>query len=308
MTNPLVSVVIPAYNCAATIGASIESARRQTVMDLEILVVDDGSTDETTDVVGGITDARLQLLVQPNAGAAAARNTGCRAARGRYLAFLDADDIWMDTKIEQQLRFLAERPEARATQSGVVFVDPDLRPLDVRLCSTPADELVEFLMFRNLPAAMCTLVIEREAFLDLGGFDESLEILEDWEFMMRAARHANLRSLPGPLAMYRVHPANRSRDLTLHVRPGYAVLGRMFADPSLPGHIRARRNEAYARFYLMLGGGSLRVRDWRGSLSWTTRAALTHPPALTYAAALPWRRLTRRLSRSTASGPTGAVK
>jgi len=292
-----VSVVIPAYNAEATVTQAVRSVLKQTAGDLEVVIVDDGSSDGTRAVVGAIDDLRVRLVVQENGGAAAARNAGIAAATGRYVAFLDADDLWLAHKLERQLRFLSAHPDVRAVQAGAIFVDPDLKPLSVRPCVAPDDEFMHFLMFRNLPACMETLLIERSALMEIGGFDEELAILEDWDLMMRAALQMKLKSIEEPLALYRVHPANRSRNLELHVRPGFRVLNRIFAEAELPPHIRAHKQEAYARFYLMLSGGALKVGDWPTCVKWAARAALKHPPVLTYAAMLPARRLARRRSR-----------
>src|SRR5215211_6980478 len=109
---PVVSVVIPAYNARTTLAATLDSARSQSFRDLEIIVVDDGSTDETLSVAkaAAASDARIIVLTRPNGGVAASRNLGIHSARGEYIAPLDADDIWHPTKIEKQVRVLRNNP------------------------------------------------------------------------------------------------------------------------------------------------------------------------------------------------------
>jgi glycosyltransferase involved in cell wall biosynthesis len=302
---PLVSVVVPAYNAARTLPETVQSVLDQSMRDIEVIVVDDGSTDETLETARAIDDPRVTVLPQPNGGVSAARNNGARAARGRYVAFLDSDDLWLPHKLERQLEILEREPDVHAVQAGVVFVDDGLQPLSVRPCADWEDPLLDTLYFRNLPAFPSTVIITREKLLERGGFDTSLVILEDWELAVHAAWHWDLRSVHEPLGLYRFHPGNRSRDVSIHVEPGERVLARIFADPELPEHVRRKKRSVYARLYLMLAGGSLRARDWRGCARWGARAVARDPTTLGHVLALPLRRLSRRLSRRRADGYAG---
>ena len=244
-----------------------------------------------------MSDPRIQLISQRNAGTSAARNSGINAASGRYVAFLDADDIWLPHKLERQLALLEARPDAHAVQAGATFVDDRRRVLSVRPCRPWRDGVWDVLRFQNLPAFPSTFLADRDRLREKGGFDTSLVILEDWEMAIHALRHWNLQSIEEPLALYRVHPNNRSRDVSLHVEPGHLVLERLFADPSLPPEVAGKRDRAYARLYAMLAGGAFNARDWRDFVRWS-RAALRRDPAVAgYMARLPLRRLSRRLSR-----------
>jgi glycosyltransferase involved in cell wall biosynthesis len=305
--TPLVSVVIPAYNSARTVGATITSVLAQTMTDVEVLVVDDGSTDGTGEAARGIHDSRVRVLQQENGGVAAARNAGIHAASGEYVGLLDADDLWLPHKLERQLAVLRERPDVHAVHSGTAWVDDDLRILRVRCCQPSSDVLLDTLMFRNMPHNMGTMLVERAMFTEMGMFDTSLTILEEWDMHIKCARHCNIYGIAEPLALYRVHPGNRSRNLDIHVEPGFKVLRRLFLDPDLPDPIRAREQEIYARFYTMLAGGAFKVHRWRDCGRWATRAAVTHPRTLGYMAALPLRRAQRRASRAE-SAETRAVE
>lgn len=301
MAVPLVSVVIPAYNSASTLGATIRSALSQTFTDIELIVVDDGSQDDTLAVAKSITDARVRALSQPNGGAAAARNSGIRAANGRYVALLDADDLWLAHKLDRQLAILTSRPEVHAVQAGAIFVDDSLNILSVRQCAPSKDALLETLLFKNMPNSMSTLLIARHKFEEMGYFDPELAILEEWDMMIKVARHCNLVSIEEPLSLYRVHPGNRSRDVGIHIKPGYTVLDRLFRDPTLAPHIRARKRLIYSHFYTMLAGGSYRSRRWVDCATWATKALLSHPQPLAYMASLPIRRVKRWRSRRNAT-------
>ncbi len=296
MAMGLVSVVIPAYNAERTIHDTIESVLAQTYREIEVIVVDDGSTDDTAREVAAFAD-RTRYVHQTNAGAAAARNSGIAIARGDYLALLDADDLWLPEKLERQLAFLAVHPEVGAVQCGARFVDRALRTLEIRRCRHVADPLWEVLHFRNLPAFLSALLMRRSCLERVGPFDTSLVILEEWDMAIKTARSCGLAGLPEPLVLYRVHRANRSRDVDIHVAPGFAVLERLYADPDLPARVRAARREVYGSFFRMLAGGYFRAGQFVPFVRWTIRAVRTNPGELFYMAALPLRRLQRLATR-----------
>ena len=289
-----ISVVVPAYNAARTLPATIASIESRTVRPLEIIVVDDGSTDNTVEVAQATGARNLRVISQANAGHAAARNTGIAAAQGRYVAFLDADDLWLPDKLALQLDEIRRNPDIRALQTGAARVDDELTLLWIEHCRRSSDQLWDTLCFRNLPALMSTLLIERELLQELGGFDASLIILQDWDLAIRLARRNQLHSLPDALSAYRYFDTSQSANVEIHVEPGLRVLDRLFADPSLPPAIRAHRRAAYARFYAMLCGGSIRVGSPRSAVSWGMKALRADPRVAPYIVGFPARRLSRR--------------
>ncbi len=303
MDAPLVSVVIPAYNSARTVEKAVASALEQTFDDIEVIVVDDGSTDGTAGVIQRIDDDRVRLVSRPNGGAAAARNTGIEASVGTYVALLDADDLWVSAKLERQLAVLENRPGVHAVQCGAFFVDDELQLLSVERCRPSRDALLETLQFENLPATMSTFVIRREMFEAMGTFDTSLVILEEWDMAIKVSRHCNLVSIEEPLVLYRVHPGNRSRDVDIHIDPGQRILARLFDDPDLPQSVRAHKRMIYGRFYTSLAGGALRAKRWRQAATWGATAVRSHPGTAAYFAAMPLRRARRRLSRRSTTVP-----
>ncbi len=295
----LISVVIPAYNAAGTLEATVKSVFEQSVQDFEIIIVDDGSKDTTLQVAQSIAsrDLRVRLISQHNSGASAARNTGVKAAIGEYVAFLDADDLWMPHKLERQLEVLNGAKDITAVQSGVYYVNNDLEIISVGRCFESKDVLLETLFFQNLPGLMSTLIVKRDRFDLIGLFNTKLVILEDWEMAIRLSRYCNLKSIEEPLALYRQFPGNRSRDLSIHIEPGHIALGRLFADPTLPTHIKKQEKQIYAAFYTMLCGGAYKISQYKEALRWGIKAVATHPTALSYIASLPLRKLQRNSTR-----------
>jgi len=297
MNSSLVSVVIPAYNADRTFKDTVQSVFEQTVQDFEIVIVDDGSKDNTIETAQSIEDSRVKVISQSNGGASAARNTGIKAAKGEYVAFLDADDLWMPHKLERQLAVLTGEENVTAVQSGVYYVTDNLEVISVGRCVESKDVLLETLLFKNLPGLMSTLIVKRSVFEKIGYLNTNLVILEDWELAIRLSRYCNLQSIEEPLALYRQFPGNRSKDLSIHIEPGFLILERLFNDPTLPPHIKIRKKLIYSTFYRMLSGGAFNVGKYSESVSWGTKALITHPAALSYMASLPLRRLQRNSSR-----------
>lgn len=309
MNASLVSVIIPAYNAARTLAATIQSVFEQTIQDFEIIVVDDGSTDDTLKTAQAIAEKyeRVKVIAQPNSGAAAARNTAIRAAQGKYIALLDADDLWVSHKLERQLEILENGKKIYAVQSGAFFVNDDLELISVRPCAATQDALLETLLFQNMPNNMSTLVIKREMFEKMGYFDTELEILEEWDMAIKVSRSCNLLSIEEPLSLYRVHAGNRSRNLAIHIKPGHKILERIFQDASLPAHIKAKRRLIYSHFYTMLSGGALKIGQHGEAFKWALKSISYHPSSFVYMIALPSRRFKRNASRETVSEKDRAI-
>lgn len=184
-----VSVVMPAYNVAAYIGAAIDSVKAQTVADWELLVVDDGSTDATYETVRRLAagDARIRLLQKSNGGISTARNMALAVSRGDFIAILDGDDIWEPTYLAEQLAVFARQPEVDIVTSNGWFLGsrldgqltrpfPDSRPQPT-LNTILADETSIFIMS----------MFRRRVYEASGGFDEALRTNEDYDYWLRAA-------------------------------------------------------------------------------------------------------------------------
>ena len=204
---PAVSVIMPAYNVEPYIGDALRSALAQTVTDLEVIAVDDGSKDGTADVVRAIaaTDSRVRLVQQSNRGLAGARNTAMRAARGECFALLDSDDLWEPQFLEAQMALLKAHPEVDIVTGNGWYLGgpkhgqvarpyPDPRP-DPELASIIGDEWSVFIMS----------VFRRRVYTGIGPYDEAMRSNEDYDFWLRAAMagFVFLRN-DRPLGPYRV--------------------------------------------------------------------------------------------------------
>lgn len=194
MGNQMISVILPTYNRAGLLNRSIQSVLNQTYQDFELIIVDDGSKDNTRELVKGIKDKRIRYLYcEKNGGASKARNIGIEHAKYDYIAFLDSDDEWLQDKLRIQFELLNQAPP----DTGFIYCryryysfDPGIRgilPLD----ASPGYEKAEYVFARllcgNVVATPC-LLIKKECFRQQGYFDESLPCLEDYEFILRVSQ------------------------------------------------------------------------------------------------------------------------
>jgi glycosyltransferase involved in cell wall biosynthesis len=183
VTQPSVSIIIPAYNCAQTLPDAVASVREQGWRELEIIVVDDGSTDETAKVASVLDKGDVRLLSQQNAGPAAARNTGIRAATMEWIAFLDADDIWLPGKLEAQFHLLERFPSARVC---VASANIRLSSGESYLQELPEEQVP--LLLELLKANLITtpsVMVHRQCLNEVGGFAPELRTGEDWDLWLR---------------------------------------------------------------------------------------------------------------------------
>lgn len=241
-----VSVIIPAYNASRTLDETLRSVIAQTHDDLEIVIVDDGSTDETPEIAEtyAATDGRIRLLRQANAGVAAARNAGIAASSGAYIAPLDADDLWHPAKIERQLRVFQENGD----QVGLVYtwfalIDQRSRVVQLRHEPRHHGDVLAALAHHNFIGNGSSALIRRTAFEKTSGYDPTLRTrggqgCEDWKLYFEIAEHYTFGLVPEPLTGYRDLPDNmssdvlqmlRSRDLcTVDLLPRHPELTRAF--------------------------------------------------------------------------------
>ena len=207
--SPLVSVVMPVYNAAATVEEALRSLLVQTHADLEIIVVDDGSTDGTPDVIAGIRDARIRLLRQEHLGLVGALNAGCTLARGEYIARLDGDDIASERRIEAQLAFMEQREEVGLLGTWARIVKEGEPP---RIFAPPSsDAALRRCLLLDSPFVHSSVMFRREAYVESGGYPDGLN--EDYRLWIRIARSWKVAVLPTVLVTHRVYPGSYTRSI-----------------------------------------------------------------------------------------------
>ena len=267
-TPPKVTVIIPTYNRARYLGEAIRSALAQTYGDFELIVVDDGSTDATAELVGAYRDRRLRYLSQPHRGISAAVNLAIRSARGGYIARLDSDDLWFPDMLATLVPVLDAEPEIGVVYGRGQGIDDEGRrlPHTQGLPERFPDDSLRSLLYDN---SICNvaLVARRACFNRAGLYDETLLANEDWDMWLRVARHYRFAFVDRALAGCRRHsdnltgPASPQFAAVLDARA--AVLDKLFGAPDLPPAARAMKSTAYANMHLSRGLCWLEKGDWK---------------------------------------------
>lgn len=211
-----VSVVIPVYNLAAYLPEAIESVLRQSYQPLEIIVVDDGSTDDTELVLRAYWQ-KIVYLKQERKGAAAARNRGIQGSSGKYIAFLDADDLWMPDRLQEQVRYLDEDPEVGLVCSdfSVVSDSGSILPSLLNSCRNARSGYVFNEVIQDYFILTSSAMIRRSCLDETGLFDESLEMTEDRDLWLRIGYRWKIVVVHKPLVIKRNRPGSLSSNPTL---------------------------------------------------------------------------------------------
>ena len=299
MSAPLVSVVIPAYNCADFIGDALDSVLDQGYPALEIIVVDDGSTDATCDVVARRGSA-VTLVRQANAGAAVARNAAMERARGRYIAFLDSDDLWLPGKLRLQVDHLESRADVGLCCTRWHLLQPDASGrYRVERAAAPGSVAVDpkfagwvyCALLLDCEVWTSTVVMRRELARSVGDFDAKLRRGQDYDYWLRASRLTKIDRLDAPLALYRMQvehdrkfpDTNWELKVIRHALEQWGAAGP--DGQALSGaQVRARLWELNYRFgYLQYRGGRYALA--RAAFAAALRERPTHLKTLLYAVA-----------------------
>lgn len=224
--NPTVSVIIPSYNHAKYIEAAIRSVLQQSLQDIELIIIDDGSKDDSRALLASISDPRMQVWYQENSGAHATINRGLKMARGKYLAILNSDDEYMPERLEAAVAELEHNPDIGFVSSWIELIDGEggslgvkcgwenMLPWPVTQPSMALKAINEFnlnLLASNFISTTSNIVMRRELFDEVGEF-RNLRFAHDWDFCLRAVASRNALMLPKALMKYRVHGTNTIRQ------------------------------------------------------------------------------------------------
>ncbi len=222
MSDIAVSVILPAYNAANFISQTIESVLKQTFTDFELLIIDDGSTDNTLEIANeyALSDRRIKVLSQVNQGVSATRNHGVRLAKGNLIAFLDADDIWFTDKLAAHIKHLADNPNLAVSFARVEFMSLEGNPTGQVSTSRLINLRPEDFLYENPTTTMSNPIARAEVFKQIGGFAEDMSYSEDLEWLFRVVCHNRKDKSPWQiegidriLLYYRASPSGLSASL-----------------------------------------------------------------------------------------------
>jgi glycosyltransferase involved in cell wall biosynthesis len=262
----LVSVVIPVHNAETYLNAALESVFAQTYSPIEVIAVDDGSQDRSVDILRRYSD-RVVLVRQPNRGAAAARNRGVQEARGKWIAFLDADDLWSPSKLQRQLDVRGDRRWCYTDSIFVGGVNHGRR--DSEFNRKYDGRVLERLVCNNF---LCTssVLIQREVYLNAGGFSENLRYVEDWGLWIRLASVHEIAYVDEPLVKYRIHSSSASRITRKTLPEHLKVIDRAFAKGSPAEKLRHLIPSAKATSYSICS----QIAEEEGDFSFGLRCSI----------------------------------
>lgn len=283
----LISVIIPAYNAEKYLQEAVDSALAQSYPACEIVVIDDGSTDGTIAILDGYGE-RIRVVRQANSGAARACNAGVAVAQGSWIAFLDADDIWMPDKLSRQIEQCGHAPISHT--DSVCFGASLRREVRRSTFETPYNGYVlEHLLVRNF-ITKSTVMIRRDLFMEHGGFNADYPGVEDWPLWLAVCARNELAYLSEVVARYRVHPGSKSMESRKTMRDHLRIIEWAFGAAG-PGRDHPQlRKRALHSSYTVNSHYAAESGDWAYS-SWCAAQALRHAPADVAA----WRSLVRGL-------------
>ena len=281
MPPPRVSILIPTYNRAHFLPETIASALAQTFADIEVIVVDDGSTDDTAHVVQTITDARVKYIYQTNRGVSGALNAAWRAARGEYLSFLGSDDIFLPAQIETLLPVLENDARVGLVYARAQAMDAQGKPLPQILGAPPKfrERALASLLYGDCVCGIACLV-RRSLMEQVQGYDETLIANEDWDIWIRMAELAQFAFRDEILARYRMHPTSltgaRSKNYHRVVSDRVRLIENYYSRPNLPAEALQVKSLAQRNVYMEVGIRFLSIGEIRNALPYLARAIRAH--------------------------------
>lgn len=250
----LVSVIIPTYNRAQIIIESINSVLNQTYQNFEILVIDDGSTDNTKDIVESINDIRIRYIYQENSGPSAARNNGIKNANGEWIAFLDSDDIWLPEKLGKQIEVINSSDD----RLGIITCwsyncyynnNEFIKEKNISTAKNSMDFMLGMLLDKKVITGTNTFVIKKVCFSDSGYFDETIKCREDWDMWFRISLKYDFYCINECLALNNDTKTSLSKITDLEsIKNGHLTfLNTVYNNINLPMEISRIKKSAYCK-------------------------------------------------------------
>jgi glycosyltransferase involved in cell wall biosynthesis len=286
---PKISVIMPVYNGEKTVTRSISSVLEQTFSDFELIVVNDGSTDNSLHLINAFADKRIRVLSQDNSGASAARNLGIKMSQGDYLAFLDVDDRWSKDKLEDQIKMFSESSEVGLVYSWSDYVDEkgDLLCSGKRLVINSnfnKEDVYQKLLISNFLENGSTPLIRRDVMLTIGGFDESLKSAQDLDVYLKIAINYEFRTVPKVQVFYSIMPNSITANSTKSEKHRIEFLKSVFSrSPKKFQHLKKKSiSSVYRNLLLRILEGRLSPEQGFRAIKYAFFWIANNPSCLRY--------------------------
>lgn len=248
--SPQISVVIPVYNGERTILETIASVQQQTFSNFELIIINDGSTDRTLELVNSVEDPRIKIFSYSNGGLSVARNRGISHATGEFITFTDADDLWTPDKLELQLAALQEHPDAGVAYSWTYYMDEKGESFHTSSTVLFEGNVHANLLLGNFLESGSNPLIRREAIESVGEFDSTLRYCEDWEYWLRLASRWPFVVVPKQQILYRQTSGSMSSNIDVVEKYHLIMIERVFQ--SAPLELQSLKNQSLANVYKFL--------------------------------------------------------
>jgi glycosyltransferase involved in cell wall biosynthesis len=255
---PEISVIIPVYNGEKTIQETLESVFNQTFSDYELIVINDGSTDFTLKILSHVKDSRLKVFSYPNGNQAVSRNRGISHASGKYIAFLDADDLWTPDKLEQQFEALQAHPEAAVAYSWSDYIDETSQFLRRGSYKTINGNTYPYFLLANILENGSNPLIRRQALVEVGNFNPDFTPAEDWDMWLRLAKQYQFITIPKPQILYRQSSQSASANVLRLETGSKKVIEQAFSQ--VPDSLKPLKKRSLANIYKNLTFKALEVQ------------------------------------------------
>ncbi|MEP4533558.1 MAG: glycosyltransferase [Cyclobacteriaceae bacterium] len=278
----MVSVIIPAYNATKYIDETIDSVLNQSFQDLEVIIVNDGSRDDTASIISKRSniDKRVSSIHQENAGVSSARNNGIRKAKGEYLVFLDADDVLCVDCLSQRVNYLIENKNIGLVHNDMEVIDSRSKGTGEIMSGMEGDVLTDLLLWeKTVIPTPSSIMVRRQVVDDIGGFSEELSNNADQFFFFMVASKYKVGRIPKVLTKYRVHSGNMHNNIGLLERDSL----RAYQLATVRGLFKSVwfKRRCFSNMYLILGANWLGAKKrWR-FVKYFFKAVLSYPPNIT---------------------------
>jgi glycosyltransferase involved in cell wall biosynthesis len=279
---PKVSVVIPFYNAMKYLPETVDTVLQQTYDDYEVVIVNDGSTENIEDWIRELANPKVRLINQENQGCAGARNTGIQQSSGEYIAILDADDLWHPTKLEKQVNLLDKHPEVGLVYAWSDLIDEQGRRMGRIFKPSAEGKVWEKLLEQNLVGGGSVPLIRRSCLKESGLFDPNLlSYVEDWDLWLRIAPLAEFKVVQEALIYYRQLTSSASMDWSSMEKSYQIMLEKAFANA--PAAMQYKKAKCYGLVNLYLAWKPLKSAMPSPQAGWAfQRKAIAHYPQIIF--------------------------